>query len=85
MPVTNSDSVISGTNTLSTLLEFVFYYSDGSQIEFEASAPVIENGGTYTLEMKYAEFRPGITLILTGINRWSVGGNTGGEILNPDR
>ncbi|ADV45165.1 hypothetical protein Bache_3241 [Bacteroides helcogenes P 36-108] len=66
-----------------TLLEFNFKYSDNTSIHFEAEAPEMQNGGTYTPEVVFEVFQPGVTIRITDINGWGVGETTGGEILNP--
>ena len=52
---------------------------------FNAEAPAMENGGTYTPEVVFDIFRPGITVTITEINGWIKGETTEGEILNPNK
>ncbi len=84
MPVPKEKTRADGDGNIPTLLEFTFHYTDGSAITFNAEAPAMENGGTYTPEVVYDIFRPGITVTIADINGWAEGETTGGEILNPN-
>lgn len=68
-----------------TQLQFTFHYIDNSTIEFTATAPIIENGGSYIPEVDYGIFRPGLEVTITDINGWIKGETSEGELLNPDR
>lgn len=71
--------------TVPTLLQFTFRYADGNTITFDAEAPAIENGGTYTPEIKYEQFRPGVTLQINAINGWVELPDINGDLLNPSK
>lgn len=71
--------------TVTTFLQFTFRYADGNTITFDAEAPAMENGGTYTPEIKYEQFRPGVTLQINAINGWVELPNIHGDILNPNK
>lgn len=66
-----------------TRFAFIFHYTDGSTIELTAISPAIESGGSYTPEVVYDIFRPGIEITISTINGWEEGKITEGEILNP--
>ncbi len=68
-----------------TLLQFTFYYKDGSTILCNATAPRLENGGTYTPVIDFTLLRPNIVVEINGINGWVEGETSEGEILNPNR
>lgn len=70
--------------TVTTLLQFTFRYADGNTNTFDAEAPAMENGGTYTPEIKYEQFHPGVTLQINAINGWRDNTPIDGEILNPN-
>lgn len=84
MPVVNAQSR-AGIDAVPTLLQFTFQYDNGETITFHAEAPAIENGGTYTPEVVYDVFRPGMTVTITTINGWAEGEMDEGEILNPNK
>lgn len=84
MPVVNAQSR-AGIDAVPTLLQFTFRYDNGETITFDATAPVIENGGTYTPEVVFDVFRPGMTVTITTINGWAEGEMDEGEILNPNK
>lgn len=84
MPVVNAQTR-AGTETVPTLLQFTFLHADGETITFNAEAPTMENGGTYTPEVVFDVFRPGITVTITDINGWAEGETNEGEILNPNK
>lgn len=71
--------------TVTTLLQFSFRYADGNTITFDAEAPALENGGTYTPEIKYEQFRPGVTLQINAINGWVELPDIHGDLLNPSK
>lgn len=83
MPVVNVQSR-AGIDAVPTLLQFTFQYDNGESITFDATAPIIENGGTYTPEVVFDVFRPGMTVTITTINGWAEGETNEGEILNPN-
>jgi len=85
MPVVSEQTRADGGESTKTLLQFTFHYADGSAITFNAEAPAMENGGTYTPEVVFDLFRPGITVTITEINGWIKGETTEGEILNPNK
>lgn len=86
MPVVNVQSRAEvDTDTVSTLLKFTFQYDDGKAVTFDATAPVIENGSTYTPEVVFDVFRPDMTVTITNINGWAEGETNEGEILNPNK
>ena len=84
MPVVNAQSR-AGIDAVPTLLQFTFQYDDGESITFDATAPVIENSGTYTPEVVFDVFRPDMTVTITTINGWAEGETNEGEILNPNK
>lgn len=84
MPVVNEQARAGGGESTKTLLQFTFYYADGSTVTCRAEAPAMENGGTYTPEVVFDIFRPGIIVTITEINGWIKGETTEGEILNPN-
>lgn len=71
--------------TVTTLLQFTFRYTDGNTITFDAEAPAVENGGAYTPEVKYEQFRPGVTLQINAINGWVELPAIHGDLLNPSK
>lgn len=83
MPVVNAQSR-AGIDAVPTLLQFTFWYDNGETITFHAEAPAIENGGTYTPEVVYDVFRPGMTVTITTINGWRKGETNEWVILNPN-
>lgn len=84
MPVVNTQSR-AGIDAVPTLLQFTFRYDDGKAVTLDATAPIIENGGTYTPEVVFDVFRPDMTVTITDINGWKEGGTNEGEILNPNK
>ena len=84
MPVVKAQTR-AGTESVPTLLQFTFLYADGETITFNAEAPAMENGGTYTPEVVFDVFRPGMTVTITTINGWAKGETNEGEILNPNK
>lgn len=71
--------------TVTTHLQFTFRYANGNTITFDAEAPAMENGGTYTPEIKYEQFRPGVTLQINAINGWVELPDIHGDLLNPSK
>lgn len=69
MPVVEPTEVRAAVET-KTHIRFIFTFSDGKSKEVEVIAPIMQNGGSYTPEVKYDTLKDKVTVDITSIQDW---------------